>query len=143
MEMVVPWQKLMDLIGPYCPKVSKKGGRGLRSHRRSSGTASVTPSWGALIEVPTMRRFAGIDPISDRIPPMRSGKRRALLDIPNGRLQDLAGTAKAHVRAKANQPFWVIKIKQYFGFQKNRRRGMARNRYRVNAITALTNPYFW
>jgi len=27
MEMVVPWQKPMDLIGPYYPKASKKGGR--------------------------------------------------------------------------------------------------------------------
>ena len=48
---------------------------------------------------------------------MRPGKRRALPDTPDGKLQDLIETAKAHVRAKVEHPFRVIK--QQFGFQKN------------------------
>ena len=49
MEAVVPWQALLDLIEPHYPKTSKKGGR---------------PPY----PLATMRRFAGIDLISDRIP---------------------------------------------------------------------------
>lgn len=44
---------------------------------------------------------------------MRPGKRRALPDTPDGRLQDLIEAAKAHVRAKVEHPFRVIK--QQFG----------------------------
>jgi len=54
---------------------------------------------------------------------MRPGKRRSLPDTPDGRLQDLIETAKAHVRAKVEHPFRVIK--QQFGFQKTRLRGLA------------------
>ncbi len=39
---------------------------------------------------------------------MRPGKRRALPDTPEGRLQDLIEAAKAHVRAKVEHPFRVI-----------------------------------
>lgn len=53
---------------------------------------------------------------------MRPGKRRALPDTPEGRVDDLIETAKAHVRAKVEHPFRVIK--QQFGFQKTRLRGM-------------------
>ena len=49
MEVVVPWQALLDLIEPHYPKTSKKGGR---------------PPY----PLATMRRFAGIELISDRIP---------------------------------------------------------------------------
>lgn len=45
---------------------------------------------------------------------MRPGKRRALTDTAEGRLEDLIETAKAHVRAKVEHPFRVIK--QQFGF---------------------------
>ena len=54
---------------------------------------------------------------------MRPGKRRSLPDTPDGRLQDLIETAKAHVRAKDEHPFRVNK--QQFGFQKTRLRGLA------------------
>jgi transposase, IS5 family len=54
---------------------------------------------------------------------MRPGKRRALPDTPEGRLEDLIEAAKAHVRAKVEHPFRVIK--QQFGFQKTRLRGLA------------------
>ena len=68
---------------------------------------------------------------------MRPGKRQALPDTPDARLQDLIETAKAHVRAKGEHLFRVIK--QQFGFQKTRLRVMTKNRCKVNVIAALTN----
>jgi IS5 family transposase len=53
---------------------------------------------------------------------MRRGKRRVLPDMPQGRLDDLVETAKAHMRAKVEHPFRVTKWQ--FGFQKARLRGM-------------------
>jgi IS5 family transposase len=70
---------------------------------------------------------------------MRPGKRRVLPDTPEGRLLDLIETAKAHIRAKGEHPFRVIK--QQFGFQKTRLRGMAKNRCKVNVLAALTNLF--
>ena len=76
MEVVVPWQALLDLIEPHYPKTSKKGGRPpyplatmLRIHLLQQWYSLSDPAMEeALIEVPTMRRFADIDLISDRIP---------------------------------------------------------------------------
>ena len=45
---------------------------------------------------------------------MWPGKRRALPDTPDGRLQDLIETAKAYIYSKGEHPFRVIK--QQFGF---------------------------
>jgi IS5 family transposase len=70
---------------------------------------------------------------------MRPGKRRALPDTPGGKLQDLVETAKAHIRAKGEHPFRVIK--QQFGFQKTRLRGMVKNLCKVNVLAALTNLF--
>jgi IS5 family transposase len=70
---------------------------------------------------------------------MRPGKRRALPDTTEGRLDDLVETAKAHIRAKGEHPFRVIK--QQFGFQKTRLRGMVKNRCKVNVLAALTNLF--
>ena len=70
---------------------------------------------------------------------MRPGQRRALPATPDGRLKDLIEAAKAHVRAKGEQPFRVIK--QKLGFQKTRLRGMAENRCKVNLIATLTNLF--
>ena len=70
---------------------------------------------------------------------MRSGKRRALPDTPEGRLQDLIETAKAHIRSKGEHPFRVIK--QQFGFQKTRLRGLAKNRCKINVLAALSNLF--
>jgi IS5 family transposase len=39
---------------------------------------------------------------------MRPGKRRALPGTPEGRLDDLIGTAKSHIRAKNEHPLRVI-----------------------------------
>jgi transposase, IS5 family len=76
MEVVVPLQALLDLIEPHYPKTSKKGGRPpyplatmLRVHLLQQWYSLSDPAMEeALIEVPTMRRFAGIELISDRIP---------------------------------------------------------------------------
>jgi len=75
MEAVVPWRELIDLIEPHYPKASKKGGRPpcplatmLRIHLLQQWYSLGDPAMEeALTEVPTMRRFAGIDLISDRI----------------------------------------------------------------------------
>ena len=70
---------------------------------------------------------------------MRPGKRRALPDTPDGRLQDLIETAKAHIRSKVEHPFRVIK--QQFGFQKTRLRGLAKNRCKIHMLAALSNLF--
>jgi IS5 family transposase len=70
---------------------------------------------------------------------MRPGKRRVLPNTPDGRLLDLVEVAKAHVRAKVEHPFRVIK--QQWGFQKTRLRGMAKNRCKVNVLAAFTNLF--
>jgi IS5 family transposase len=288
MEVVVPWKALIGLIEPRYPKTSSKGGRPpyplrtmLRIYLMQQWYDLSDPGMeDALIEVPTMRRFAGIDMISDRIPDettilafrhllekhdlgdqifeavkahlkangmamkqgtiidatliaapsstknekgerdpemhqtkkgnqwyfgmkvhigvdkdtglihsvettaasvhdltpavellhgeetvvyadagyqgiekraemegkgigfrvaMRPGKRRALPDTPEGRVDDLIETAKAHIRAKVEHPFRVIK--RQFGFQKTRLRGMLKNRCKVNVLAALTNLF--
>jgi IS5 family transposase len=288
MQAVVPWKALIDLIEPYYPKAGSKGGRPpypletmLRIHLMQQWYDLSDPAMeDALIEVPTMRRFAGIDLISDRIPDettilsfrhllekhdlgrqifetvkghlkangmamkqgtiidatliaapsstknkkgerdpemhqtkkgnqwyfgmkvhigvdkdnglihsiettsanvhdltpasellhggetvvyadsgyqgiekreemkgkaigfrvaMRPGKRRALPDTPEGRLDDLIETAKAHIRAKGEHPFRVIK--RQFGFQKTRLRGMLKNSCKVNVLAALANLF--
>lgn len=288
MEKVVPWKALLDLIEPHYPKTSSKGGRPpyplqtmLRIHLLQQWYDLSDPAMeDALIEVPTMRRFAGIDMISDRIPDettilafrhlvekhnlgqqifevvkthlkangmamkqgtivdatliaapsstknekkerdpemhqtkkgnqwyfgmkvhigvdsesglihsvettaanvhdltpaavllhgeetvvyadagyqgiakrpemqgrgigfrvaMRPGKRRALPETPEGRVDDLIETAKAHFRAKVEHPFRVIK--RQFGFQKTRLRGMLKNRCKVHVLAALSNLF--
>jgi IS5 family transposase len=76
MDTVVPWKALVDLIEPYYPKTGSKGGRPpfpleailrihLLQHWYSLSDSAIED---ALIEVPTMRRFAGIDMISEVIP---------------------------------------------------------------------------
>ncbi len=75
MGALVPWQIPIGLIEPRYPKTSKKGGRPpyplatmLRIHLLQQWYPVSDPAMEeALIEVLTMRRFAGIDLISDRI----------------------------------------------------------------------------
>ena len=62
-----------------------------------------------------------------------------LPDTPEGGLDDLVETAKAHIRAKVEQPFRVIK--RQFGFQKIRLRGMVKNRCKVNVLAALSSLF--
>jgi IS5 family transposase len=76
MDAVVPWQALITLIEPHYPKTSSKGGRPpyplatmlLILPMQQWYSLSDPAMKDALIEVPTMRRFAGIDMLSDRIP---------------------------------------------------------------------------
>jgi IS5 family transposase len=76
MEAVLPWQALIELIVPHDPKTNKKGGRPpcplmttLGIHLQQQWYSLSDPAMEeALIEVPTMRSFASIDVISDRIP---------------------------------------------------------------------------
>jgi IS5 family transposase len=70
---------------------------------------------------------------------MRPGKRRALPDTAEGRLDNLVETAMAHINAKGEHPFGVIK--QQFGFQKTRLRGKGKSRCMVNLLAALTNLF--
>jgi IS5 family transposase len=70
---------------------------------------------------------------------MRPGKRRALPETPEGRVDDLIETAKAHFRAKVEHPFRVIK--RQFGFQKTRLRGMLKNRCKVHVLAALSSLF--
>lgn len=75
MEKVVPWQTLMDLTEPRFPKISSKGGcppyplaTMLRIQLLQKWYDLSDPAMEhALIVVPTMRRFAGIDTSSERI----------------------------------------------------------------------------
>jgi IS5 family transposase len=65
-------------------------------------------------------------------------------DIPaaellHGDQQDLIEAAIAHVRAKAEHPFRVIK--QHFGVQKTWLRGTSKNRCKVNVIAVLSNLF--
>ena len=48
---------------------------------------------------------------------------------------NLIEMAKAHIRAKGEHPFRVVK--QQFSFQKTRLRGMAKNRCKVHLLAAL------
>jgi IS5 family transposase len=76
MDAVVPWNEPLDLIEPHYPRTSSKGGRPsypLETMLR----IPLQQQWydlsdlsmeDALIEVATMRRFAGIARINDRIP---------------------------------------------------------------------------
>ena len=57
---------------------------------------------------------------------MQTGKRRALPDTPDGRLEDLIETAKAHIRSKV---------------EKTRLRGLAKNRCKINVMAALSNQF--
>ena len=84
-----------------------------------------------------------------------AGKRRALPDTPEGKLQDLieaaiAGMASACSSSRACQGRAPIpgdldevgrRPKQQFGFQKTRLRGLAKNRCKINVLAALTNLF--
>jgi len=70
---------------------------------------------------------------------IRPGKRRALPYTPEGRLDDLIETAKAHFHAKVEHPFRVIK--RQFVFPKTRMRGMLKNRCKVDVLAALSNLF--
>lgn len=70
---------------------------------------------------------------------IRSGNRRILPDASDGRLRDPGETAMAHIRAKSEHPFPVVK--QQYGVQKTQPRGMLKNNCKVNVLAALTNLF--
>jgi IS5 family transposase len=70
---------------------------------------------------------------------MRSGRRCALPNTPEGRPEDLMETAKAHLRAKVEHPVRVIKCQ--FGFQETRYRGLKKNDHKLKILFALANLY--
>ena len=67
----------------------------------------------------------------------RPGRLRALPDTPDGRVDDLIETAKAHIRAKG-MPSSRVNRRQ-FVFQKTRLRSRHRNGCKVNVVAALAN----
>ena len=70
---------------------------------------------------------------------MRGGQRRKLSDNPEDQLQEWCEGAKAHVRAKVEHGFGIMK--RQFGFEKTRLRGMAKNRSKVVILAALINLF--
>ena len=71
---------------------------------------------------------------------MRAGQRRRLgRQDPEGQLLHWVEKAKAHIRAKVEHPFRVMK--QQFGFQKTRLRGIGKNHCKVMVLAALTNLF--
>ena len=68
---------------------------------------------------------------------MKPGQRRVLPDTPEGRLLDLVEAAKAHIRAKVEHPFRIIKCQ--FGFRKVFYRGIRKNHLRLTMLFALAN----
>jgi len=70
---------------------------------------------------------------------MRPGKRRVLPDTPESRVDDRVETTKAHMGAKGEHTFRVIK--QQFGFQKTRLRGMLKKSFKMNVLAACSNLF--
>ena len=76
MELVVPWQALLDLIEPHYPKANKKGGSPpyslatiLLTHLFQQWYSLCDPAMEeALIKVHNMCHFAGIELICDNMP---------------------------------------------------------------------------
>jgi IS5 family transposase len=68
---------------------------------------------------------------------MKPAQRRILPDTPEGRLLDLIETANAHVRAKVEQPFRIIKCQ--FGFRKIFYRDIRMNDLKLKMLFALAN----
>ena len=64
-------------------------------------------------------------------------KRRPLPDTHKGRLQALVEAAKAHIRAKVQHPFLVIK--QQFGYQKTSLLVLAEIHCMMDILAALSN----
>ena len=108
MEEVVPRQELIELIEPHYPKASKKGGllpyplaTMLRIHLLQQWYYLSNPAMGeALIEVPTMHRFAGIELISDSILNETTILTFRHLLEKHGLGEQVVETVKAHLNAR-------------------------------------------
>lgn len=109
MELMVPCQALIDLIETHYPKASTQGGRPpyplatmLRVHLLQQWYSLSDPAMEeALIEVSTMRRFAGIELISVRNPDETTilSFRHLLEKHKLG--EQIFETVKAHLSARA------------------------------------------
>jgi len=119
MEKVVPWKALIDLIEPHYHKTSSKGGRPpyplktmLRIHLLQQWYELSDPAMeDALIEVPTMRRFAGIDIISDRIPDETTIIDATLIAAPSStKNKDGERDPEMHQTKKGNQWYFGMKV---------------------------------
>jgi IS5 family transposase len=111
MEVVVPWSALIDLIEPHYPKASKKGrppyplATMLRIHLLQQWYSLSDPAMEeALIEVPIMRRFAGIELISDRIPDETTILSFRHLFEKHELGEQIFDTVKAHLSAQGKAP---------------------------------------
>jgi IS5 family transposase len=107
MEKVVPWTALLDLIEPHYPKTSSKGGRPayplqtmLRIHLLRHWYDLSDPAMeDALIELPTMRRFAGIDMIIDWNPDETTILAFRYLVEKHNLVQQIFEVVKTHIKA--------------------------------------------
>ena len=68
---------------------------------------------------------------------MKPGQRRVLPDTPEEKLLELVECAKAHLRAKVEHPFRIIKCQ--FGFRKVFYRGIKKNDLKLKMLFALAN----
>jgi IS5 family transposase len=68
---------------------------------------------------------------------MRPGKRRALPETGQGRLQEQIERAKASIRGKVEHPFHIIK--NTLGLKKVRYRGLAKNTAQLFTLFGLAN----
>ena len=68
---------------------------------------------------------------------MRAGNRGRLPATAEGELLRWVERAKAHIRAKVEHPFRVVK--EQFGFCRTRLRGMCKNHCKVTVLAALAN----
>ena len=104
----MPWAELITLIEPHYPKANKKGGwppyplaTMLRIHLQQQWySMSDAAMEEALIETPTMRRFAGIELISDRIPDETTILTFRHLLEKHDLGEQIFETVKAHLRAR-------------------------------------------
>jgi IS5 family transposase len=107
MEAVVPWKALVDLIEHHYPRTSSKVGRPpypletmLRIHLLQQWYDMSGPAMeDALLEVATMRRFAGIALITDRIPDETTILAFRHLLEQNELGEQIFGAVKAHLKA--------------------------------------------
>jgi IS5 family transposase len=117
MEVVVPWARLLGLVGPHYPKAGSKGGRPpmplermLRIYFLQNWYALSDPmAEDTLYDSEAMRRFAGIELGDDRIPDEttilnfrhlleRHGLTETIFAEVNAHLADKGITAHARVR---------------------------------------------
>ena len=145
---MVPWNELLDLTEPPYPRSQPQGWPPPLSAGNHAANQPALQWYDlsdpatveyVLIEVPTVRRFAGNDMISDHIRDETTILTfRHLLDK-NDLGKQIFEVVKVPIHAKVELPFRVIK--QQFGLQKTRLREMLKNHCKVNVLAALSSPF--